>query len=368
MLLQFGISIFLISVTLIINQQTRYINNKDLGFNKEQVSTFDITSRNMYHSRQSFRTELEAYPGIVSTSLSTDVLGTGFTNNSGPVFSKRNTDLSANTTLFGVDHSFLQTYDMELVLGRDFDLKSAADSGALIVNEALVKSLGLENPLNEKVAFWDPNRDGLPIIGVVKDFHFQKLHDEINPVVLRISPRNIWNLSVQMKGEGMAQTLAFIEAKWNEFEPDAAFEYSFISQEFASFYANEVRMQQAITFFSIVSIVLTSLGLLGMCTFVIERKLKEIGLRKILGASVRSINLLVFKEFLWVFVVALLLASPAAVYLGADWLDQFAYRISINAMPIIMAGGLTLTIITSMVILLTRRAAVANPMQALRNE
>lgn len=368
MLLQFGISIFLISVTLIINQQTNFINDKDLGFNKDQVITFGITSRNMYPRHQAFRKELDQYPGIVSTSLSTDVLGSGYTNNSGPVFSKLNPDLNANTTIFGVDHSFVKTYDMEIITGRDFDIQSASDSGALIVNEALVKSLGLQDPLKEKIAFYDPSRTGLPIIGVVKDFHFQKLHEEINPVALRISPRNIWNLSVQLKAENMAQTLDFIESKWNEFEPEASFDYSFIDQEFARFYENETRMQQAITFFSAVSIVLTALGLLGMCTFVIERKLKEIGLRKILGASVSSINMLVFREFLWVFLLALLIACPIAVYLGGDWLNRFAYRISINAIPFVLAGALTLSIIAATVILLTRKAAVANPMQALRNE
>lgn len=368
MLMQFGISIFLISVTAITYQQTAFINNKDLGFNKEQVITFRITTRNMRKSYPAFRQELDQYTGIAATSLSTDVLGSGFTNNSGPVFSKINPDLSANTTIFGVDHRFVQTYDMEMALGRDFDIKSSYDSGALIVNEALVKSLGLDDPLNSKLAFWDPNREGLPIIGVVKDFHFQKLHQQINPVALRISPRNIWNLSVRMKPENIAETLDFIESKWNEFEPEAAFDYSFIDQEFARFYENETQMQKAVTFFSLVSIILTSLGLLGMCTFVIERKLKEIGVRKILGATVGSINLLVFREFLLVFVLALLVACPLAVYLGGNWLNRFAYRIDINALPFLLAGLLTLTIIAATVTILTRRAATNNPMDALRNE
>jgi len=368
MLVQFGISIFLISVTFITYQQTAFINNKDLGFNKEQVITFGITSRNMYPSHQAFRKELEQHPGIAATSLSTDVLGSGMTNNSGPIFSKLDPDLNANTTIFGVDHSFVKTYGMELSLGRDFDLKSSSDSSALIVNEAFVRSLGMQDPLNEKVAFWDPSRAGLSIIGVVKDFHFQKLHQEINPVALRISPRNIWNLSVQLKPENMTETLEFIESKWNEFEPETAFEYSFIDEEFARFYENETRMQKAITIFSSLSILLTALGLLGMCTFVIERKLKEIGVRKILGASVSSINLLVFREFLWVFVVALLVACPLAVYLGGSWLDRFAYRINIGAVPFLIAGIITLGIISGTVVLLTRQAATANPMQALRNE
>lgn len=368
MFLQFGISIFLISVTYITYQQTAYINHKDLGFNKEQVITFAVSTKNMQSSMNAFRRELNQYPGVASTSLSTDILGTGYTNNSGPVYSKLNPELKASATIFGVDHHFVETYDMEVIKGRNFDPKSAFDSGALIVNEALVRSLGLEDPLNSKVAFWDPNREGLPIIGVVKDFHFQKLHQEINPVALRIAPRNIWNISVQLQPDNMAQTLEFIESKWNEFEPETAFRYSFVDQRFARFYENESRMQKAVTFFSTVSIILTALGLFGMTTFVIERKVKEIGIRKVLGASLSSINLLIFKEFLWVYVMAILVATPLAFYLGGQWLERFAYRIDINAAPFAIAAGLTLLVIASTVSVLSLRAAGSSPVNALKDE
>ncbi len=367
-LVQFGISIFLMAVTYITFQQTTYISQKDLGFNKEQVITFSITSKNMYQSKEAFRSELDRYPGVLATSFSTDVLGNGYTNNSGPVYSKRNRDISASTTIFGVDHYFVDTYDMEIIEGRNFDPQSAYDSTAVIVNEAFIRSLGLKDPLDTKVTIWNPDRAGSPIIGVVKDFHFQKLHQEINPVMLRIAPRNIWNLSVRMAPEHIDQTLSFIENKWNEFESEQPFRYSFIDQKFARFYEEESRTQTAITFFSLVSIVLTALGLFGMTTFVIERKVKEIGIRKVLGASIGNINLLIFREFLVALIVAIAIASPLAFYMGNEWLNRFAYRIDINAAPFLVASLLTIVIIASTVSLLSFRAAQANPVDALRNE
>jgi putative ABC transport system permease protein len=367
-LLQFGISVFLIAVTYITYQQNTFINQKDLGFNKEQVITFSVSTSNLVKSKESFRNELDQYAGVISTSLSTDVLGDGYTNNSGPVYSKLNTDLSASTTIFGTDHRFVETYDMEIVKGRTFDPRSSYDSGAVIVNEAFVESLGLDDPLSAEIALWDPSRPGIPIIGVVKDFHFQKLHEAINPVMIRIASRNIWNLSVRVAPENISETLSFIEDKWNEFEPESAFQYSFIDQKFARFYEEEERMQQAITFFSLVSIVLTTLGLFGMTTFVIERKVKEIGIRKVLGASVQSINLLIFKEFVTALVIAILIACPVAFYMGSEWLNRFAYRIDIGALPFLLASLLTLAIIVATVSFLSVRAARANPVEALRTE
>ena len=366
--LQFGISIFLIAVTLITFQQNRFMAEKDLGFNKEQVITFRVSTKNMQQSKEAFRREIDGYPGVVATSMGTDILGTGFTNNSGTIFSKLNKETYTRATIFGIDHDFIDTYDMELVSGRNFQYGSAADSGAVIVNEALVRALGFEDPLNEQVTLYRANNGGLPIIGVIKDFHFQRLHQEVAPVILRITPRNLWNLSVQVSPENMAGTLEFIESKWNEFERDVAFSYQFVDQQFARFYEDESRMQSAITFFSLVSIVLTALGLFGMTTFVIERKVKEIGIRKVLGASLPQINFLIFKEFGMLLVLAVTVATPIALFLGREWLNRFAYRMDIGVVPFATAAVVTGVIITVTVSLLSFRAAKANPVEALRNE
>ncbi len=367
-LAQFGISIFLISVTYIAFQQTRFINNKDLGFNKDQVITFSITEKNIYPKVESFRKELDQHPGILSTSLSTDILGDGYTNNSGPVYDMRSPDVSARVTVFGVDHEFTETYDMEILDGRAFDAQLESDVRAIIVNEAAVKALGLEEPVGKRISLFRPDGAAYRIIGVVKDFNFQKLHNKIDPVVLRIASRNIWSLSARLSEGSIPETLEFIENKWNEFEPEAAWDYDFIDELFARFYENETRMLKATTFFSLVSIFLTALGLFGMATFVIERKVKEIGVRKVLGATLKNIQALILKEFLLLLGLSFLIVTPIAYFVGNEWLDKFAFRIDVTAMPFVLAAVLTLFIIISTVGILSYRAANSNPVDALRNE
>lgn len=368
MFLQFVISIFLVAVTVITYRQNQYMHTKDLGFNKDQVITFRVQTRNLEGNYHSFKSEIDKYPGVVASSVSTDVLGNGFTNNSGPMFSKSNPDLSAITTIFGVDFDFVKTYDLEIVQGRDFDLKSASDSNALVVNEAFVRQLGLDQPLESKVAIFNFKNEGLPIIGVVKDFHFQKLHQEINPVAFRIGVRNFWNMSVQLKAENISETLSFLEEKWTEFEPDQPFTYSFIDDSFALFYENETRLLKATSFFSVISIVLTALGLFGMVTFVIERKVKEIGIRKVLGASSSNISYIILKEFLVVLGMACIVAMPLALVAGRQWLTDFAYRINIGAVPFVMALGLSLLVVLLTVSLQAIKAANSNPVKALKSE
>ncbi|WP_348655469.1 ABC transporter permease [uncultured Roseivirga sp.] len=365
---QFAISLFLIAVTAIAYQQTRYINSKELGFNKDQVLTFSISTKNLSGKLRAFQAELESNPGVLSTSASTDILGLGYTNNSGEFYPKSNPEQSIRTTLFGVDHDFLDTYQIEVIEGRNFDRTLSSDSMALIVNETFVSQLGGTNPLNEKVALFNAQNEGLPIIGVVKDFHFQKLHQEISPVAFRIAPWNIWNLSVLVDKERIAETLSFLETKWNEFEPEEAFTYSFVDQKFERFYESEMRLLKAITVFSIISIALTALGLFGMVTFVIERKTKEIGIRKVLGASVLQINSIIFREFLLLLIIAAAVASPLIIWAGQDWLSQFAYRIDFGIAPIFLAVLLTLVVISLTVGLQSIKAAQQDPVKSLRNE
>jgi putative ABC transport system permease protein len=368
MFIQFVISIFLVAVTAIAYRQNQFIHTKDLGFNKDQVITFGVQTKNLRNSYRAFKNEIEKYPGVVASSIGTDVLGDGYTNNSGPMLSKSNPDLSAVTTIFGVDFDFIKTYDLQIVQGRDFDIKSASDSGALIVNEAFVNQLGLENPLEDEVALYNINNEGMPIIGIVKDFHFQKLHQKINPVALRIGKRNFWSMSVQIKAENREETLAFLAAKWAEFEPDQPFSYEFVDDSFARFYENETRLLKATSFFSVVSIVLTALGLFGMVTFVIERKVKEIGIRKVLGASSSNISYIILKEFLLVLGIAAIVAVPLVLGAGREWLADFAYRIDIGLVPFALALALSLIVVLLTVSLQAVKAAHSNPVDALKSE
>lgn len=368
MLIQFGVSICLLAITYLINQQNKFISNKQLGFNKDQVITFDLTSRNIQSSIDAFRKEIDQYPNVQSTSATTDILGIGITNNSGVIYSGLDANRQTSATFFGADHSFVDTYELSVLKGRNFDKRIATDSNAVLVNRALIESLGLEEPLNSTISLYEPNGRPYKIIGVLEDFHFQKLHQEISPVLLRIAERNIWKMSVRMSPDDIRKTLGFIESKWNEFEPESPFEYEFVDEQFALFYDDEKRMLRAITFFSTISVILTILGLFAMTVFSIEQKTKEIGIRKVLGASVTHVFSLIYKDFLVMLILAITIAAPVMYYLGSTWLDRFAYRVDLTILPILLASSLTFLIISLIVSSLVRKAAIANPADILRSE
>lgn len=368
LLVQFGVSICLMAVTYLIYQQSNFISQKELGFNKDQVINFGVTGKGIGPSVESFRKELDQYPNIAATSLSTDVLGTGYTNNSGTVYSKNNLDINSSATIFGVDHSFVTTYEMVLSEGREFDQEAASDSNAVIVNQAFVNALGLEDPLNSNVTLYQPNGPNYRIIGVVNDFHFQKLHEKINPVVLRIAEHNLWQLSVRLEPESMAESISFIEQKWNEFETETAFSYSFVDQKFARFYAEDNRMFKAVSFFSIVSVILTIMGLFAMTVFSIEQKMKEIGIRKVLGATIGNVFTLVFKDFILILGLSIVIAAPLVYLLGNTWLARFAYRIDMTPLPMVLASLMALLVISGIVSGLATKAAKTNPVNTLRSE
>ena len=365
MLAQFGISIFLVTVTYLTFQQTGYINKKDLGFNRDQVVIIPVTSKNLDDRKAAFKNELATYPGVAEVSISTDVLGDGYTNNSGMMSLVRDPEARARATIFGVDHNFVETYDLEIIDGRSFDIEFSSDSSAMIVNEEFAKQMGLNDPVGKKVEFW---RTQYTILGVVKNFNFQALHQKINPAVLRISPRNLWQVSVKIEKEAIPETLALIEEGWKKFEPDMPFQYTFVDQKLERFYRSETKLLKATTFFSFTSIFLTALGIFGMATFIIERKLKEIGIRKVLGATMAQIHVLVIRQFGAVLLLAFLIASPIAYYAGSEWLSEFAYRIDITLVPFLVAFALSAIIIGLTVGAQSTKAARSDLSQILRDE
>lgn len=368
MLVQFGVSICLLSIAYLINQQTNFMSKKELGFNKDQVITFAVTGRNIQKKIEPFRKELDQYFGVKSSTVGTDFLGRGYTNISGSVYVLNSPEQQTAATVFDIDHSFIDTYELKVSLGRGFDLKSSADSNAIVVNERLVSALNIKDPLGSSIALYSPNGTPNKIIGVLEDFHFQGLDQEINPTFLRITKTNFWQMSVRISPENIETTLDFIDTKWSEFEPEAPFEYKFVDEHFARFYNEERRMLNAITLFSTISVILTILGLFAMTVFTIEQKMKEIGIRKVLGASGLHIFKLIYKDFLMMLVMAIVIATPLIYYLGNNWLDRFAYRIDFTAIPIVLASLITFLVISFIVSGLTRRASSTDPVKILRNE
>lgn len=366
---QFGISISLLALTIIIFQQSQFISQKELGFNKEQVVNFSLSAPNINSSIRSFQAELEQNPIIRASTVSTDILGTGYTNNSGPVFSSIDTDLSTSTTIFGVDHTFVDTYELKLVDGRDFDLNIGSDSSGIVVNQAFVNALNIEDPIGQTVSLYHPTQGPkYKILGVLQDFNFQRLHQEVNPVALRIAERNLWNMSVRIAPESMEAGLEYIEEVWTSFEPEKPISLNFVDQQFAKFYEDDRNMLSSITFFSSISILLTILGLFAMTVFSIDQKVKEIGIRKVLGARGSDVLRIISKEFVIVFVVALVVSVPLVYYFGNEWLSKFAYRIDWSFWPVVISGLVTISAIFIIISVLTHKAAQQNPIKSLRTE
>lgn len=365
---QFVVSLALISVTIIIYQQIQYALNKPLGFNKEQVLIIALdNSKSVSESYKNFQSLVDKHAGVLKSSLSTDVMGDGYTNNSGAMVAKSNIEKNTLTTLFYVDAHFLDTYQFELLEGHQFREGVSSDSNAYIVNEALVRKLGLENPLGERLTF-DPTQPGAPIVGVVKDFHFQAMHKEVQPAVFHIAKNNIWNLSVRINTNNTKEVLSHLEAQWKQLEPNKPFEYSFVDQKFENFYKKDRLLLKSILTFSIVSIIIACLGLYGLTAYLIERKVKEIGIRKVLGANVAQIVLIINLPFVKLFMLALLISTPLVYYLSNQWLENYAYKINISPLPFLLSGALALIITFITISYQSIKAGRSNPTDSLKSE
>lgn len=269
--------------------------------------------------------------------------------------------------IIGVDYEYLDLLDVEMVDGRKFSREFTTDeTEALIMNEAAVSHLGLNTPLGTRF-------DGMGIkefnvIGVVKDFHFASLRDEIKPLMIHIWPSWYANILVKIEPDYLSETIGKMEAQWNASVPDWAFEYYFLDEEFDKLYRSEERLGQLVTYFSALAIFIASLGLFGLASFMAEQKIKEIGIRKVLGASIASIVWMQFRVFLSLIAVALIISIPVGLYYLDMWLQDFAYRIELNWVFFVVAGGLATLIALVTVSYQSIKAAIVNPVKSLRYE
>ena len=270
-------------------------------------------------------------------------------------------------------HDFLETLEIELVAGRNFSPASPTDlSGGFILNETAVKALGWDDPLG-KTLEWSPGvghetRKRGEVIGVVKDYHLMSLHETIEPLVLHIEPRWFRTLAVRIQGEDIPETLAFLEKTWQKFDPDNAFEYTFLDEGFARQYEADARLGSIFGYFSLLAVAIACLGLFGLAAFSAERRTKEIGVRKVLGASITGIVALLSKDFLRLVLIGFVVASPLAYFGMSRWLESFAYRTEISGWIFLVAGLLALAIALLTVGYQAVRAALADPVKSMRYE
>jgi len=371
---QFVISIGLIVVTTVVNEQVQFIQDKHLGFEKEHLVTISIRDEAMQQNFAAIKNGLLSKTGVAQVSaISNFPWEQGYYD-----FYIRaegmKPDEKFNMPTLLVEHDFVRTFGMEIVAGREFLKEHTTDAQeAFILNEAAVKKLGWSSALDKKIEM-ESVAAGKPrtgkVIGVVKDFHLRSLHYEIEPLVLLISPEPYYldNLAIRLDAKNVSQTMTALELKWRELAPNRPFEYSFLDQAFDKLYRKEQKLAQVFQYFSAIAIFVGCLGLFGLASFIAEQKTKEIGIRKVLGASVAGIIGLLSSEFAKLVLLSNLIAWPVAYFAMNKWLQQFAYRIDVVWWIFALAGGLAFFIALLTVGAQAIKAALANPVDALRYE
>ncbi len=365
---QFAISIFLIIGTLVVFQQLKFFQNTKLGFEKEQVLVV-LNPGALENNVMPFKETLRKYRDVINVSGSNTLPGRSFSNIG---FGAEGVEKSFTLNLCVCDYDFLDTLKLELAQGRFFSKEYGTDSHAAVLNEKAAKLLGWEDPIGKKINNWSTNRGNFTVVGVIKDYHYESLYQEIRPQALFLSGGYYQNvesyISVRLNTKNVSETVKYIGNTWNDFAAGKPYEYSFLDKDYDNLYINEIQTRSLFSIFSFLAIFIACLGLFGLASFVADRKTREIGIRKILGASVPRIVRNLNKSFvIWV-LIANLIAWPAAWYVMNKWLQNFAYRIDLSWWMFILAAVLALIIALMTVSFHTIKAALKNPADSLRYE
>ena len=368
---QFSISIFLIVGTVVIYNQLNYIRNKNTGFNRDQVLILNNTQV-LKDKLKTFREELLASGAATQVTVS-GYLPTGSSRNTDVVFKEATAgpDASITLQLWQVDENYIPTLGMQMAAGRNFSKDLPTDSNAVIINESAAKLLGYKDPLN-KFVYMPNGRLGsinapYSIVGVVKDFNFNSMRESVSTLLLQFG-RDKDRMAVKLKAGDIQQSIQRIEGIWKSMVPQQPLAYSFMDEDFNAIYQAEQRTGKISMAFSILAVLIACLGLFGLAAYAAEQRTKEIGIRKVLGASVSGIIQMLSKDFLKLVAVAVLIAVPFAWWAMNSWLNNFAYRTQITWWVFAGTALITLLIALLTVSFQAIRAALANPVQSLKNE
>ncbi len=364
---QFGIAILLITASLVIRSQVDFMRNKNLGYDKDQVISIPLNEKkNSYDVLQLLKQELSGNPDVLAVSGSGNNLGRGKDGRQsfgmvGFQYKGRN----VSTYSLVVDYEYIQTLGLQIVQGRNFN--SAADSLGVVINEAMAKELDEKNPLTAQLKIGKGVYT--PIFGVVKDYNFQDLDRAIKPLTFFISKDiGLSYAYVKVAPSNIAKSFEEVENAWKKIEPNAEFLGSFLDENIDRTFRREKSMSALITSGSVIAIVLSCIGLFAMAMLVVSQRKKEIGIRKVIGASVFSVTYLLTKEFLKLVLVAFLIASPIAWWLMKEWLQNYAYRIDLSAWFFVVSGLLSVLIALITISTRTIKAAISNPVKSLQSD
>ncbi|MEP6951839.1 MAG: FtsX-like permease family protein, partial [Ginsengibacter sp.] len=342
------------------------MRSQDLGFSKDQTMVIDT---NQDKNKDAFKESLTTVPGVLSSSFSSTVPGGGVNTAYSKVQNKAGDMQTASLDIYFVDFNYINQYKMKVIAGRGFSKEFGTDTTqAMVVNESTVKLLGYSTPQQAIGRNFDQwGRKG-KIIGVVKDFHYQALQEPIKPLILRIEPGGYQLLSIKVAAGNLPSTIKAIESKWNQIIPNRPFVYSFLDESFDKQYRAEDRFGNLFFNFAILAKFISCLGLLGLASYSTIQRTREIGVRKVLGASVSNIVNLLSMDFLKLVLVSFIIASPVAWFFMHKWLRDFAYRTDVAWWMFVFAGIAAIVIAFGTISFQAIKAAIANPVKSLRTE
>ncbi|MGS2764777.1 FtsX-like permease family protein [Sinomicrobium sp. M5D2P9] len=363
---QFSISIALIIGTIVIYHQMHFMHNMDLGFKKDQilVLTPGFSSKN-----ETLKQSMQNLPGVLSASLSSSVPGESNAIAYSSIENRTGDMQETSLTTYFIDFNFIKQFDLKIIAGRSLSPEFATDTTeAMLVNQKAVKAFGYDTPediIGKRFDQWEQQGR---IVGVVNDFNFNSLRSDITPLAFRIEPKQYYDLALQVSTENLPQTIAAIETKWKQLFPKKPFDFFFMDEFLDKQYRSEERFGQLFLNFAVLAIIISCLGLLGLASYSVLQRRREIGIRKVVGASVPRIVNLLSGEFIWLVAIAFIVASPL-IWLGMHyWLQNFAYHIAISWWIFAAGGGLALFIALATVSFHAVKAAMANPAKSLKTE
>ena len=366
---QFIVTTFLIVSTMVIYNQLQYMRHKDLGYDQDKIFVISNLAQ-LGKNIDTFKEQLLNNDLVQSATITRSLPQR---NQAATIFQTGGKNRKNYTALYYLtDYSFVSTFDTKIIEGRFFSKEYATDSNAVVLNQTAVKEFGITNPIGKQIFMFGDDNKTIPIhiIGVMKDFHTSNLHNKIIPLVfiaLR-DPSEKQFLSLKMKVNNTKACIELVDKLWEKFNPGKPVEYFFLDKDYELFYKDDIKIGKLFTSFSILAIFIACLGLFGLISFSAERRTKEVGVRKVLGATVRGVTILLSKEFIKWVLLANVVAWPLAYYFMKEWLQDFAYRINLTIWPFILSGMIVLCVAIITVSYQSIKAALANPVESLKYE
>ncbi|HYE55368.1 MAG TPA: FtsX-like permease family protein, partial [Chitinophagaceae bacterium] len=360
---QFAISVILIVCVLVTYKQIGYIQNKNLGYTKDNIIYLEKEGK-VASNLETFLSEAKAIPGVLNAAaIGQNLVGSPQSNTMGVEWPGKAKDANVQFYNVGVHFDLIETLGIQIVQGRSFSRNFGAEDSKIIFNEAAIKIMGLTDPIGKTIKLWDKD---MQIIGVAKDFHFETLHENVKPLFFRLAPENAMGIMIKIKAGSEKETLASLGSFYSRFNPGFIFDYKFLDEDYQAQYISETRVAILSRYFAGLAILISCLGLFGLAAFTAERRFKEIGIRKTLGSSDFNIIYLLSRDFTFMVITSIVIALPVSYLLTKRWLDSFQYRISLEVWYFIGAGIAALIITWITVGIQALKATRINPVQCLR--